>query len=460
MTTIFGAILPPQPKQRLRGGGDEMSTERRAFCLLVSSVALCGAAPHQPYRLAEMVYAANPRIQAQREVVQQARARLDAARSGSLPSIEGDALVQRRRLGVVNGPGDQTFTLGQASLEARMPLFDGGRTGAAKATARAELDNAEAVLNDTVEQVMLDLVTALADTRSAAEVEGFVQQQNASLQSELAMTERRLSVRDATLTDISQAQARLATSEAGMLDAQTQRAASRSRLEELLGAPIADETMALPQIAAGPPTIEDAKQHAIRNSPVLRAARAAVAAGRGAVSAARAQLAPNVEAVVGVDYLTGGVANLFTGQLPNDRTATFGGVSAHVPIFQRGAEYAEIRRAKGLEAQRMFQLAQVEREVVRDVEVTWTRRQAAARIVAIAGKAVVANESAVSAITREATFGERTTIDVLDAQRDLLTARIDQTRAARAEIVAQATLLAEIGSLAQTLLGSAPPNRP
>lgn len=437
-----------------------MSTERKAFCLMICTVALCGAAPEPGYRLARMVYAASPRIQAQREAVKQARARLDAARSGSLPSVEGEALLQRRRLGVVNGPGDQTFNLGQASLEARLPLFDGGRTGAATATARAELGNAEAVLSDTVEQVMLDLVTALADTRSAAEVEAYVQQQNAALQSELALTERRLSIRDATLTDISQVQARLATSEAGLLDAQTQRAASRSRLEELVGAPIADATPPLPRIEAGPPTIEEAKQRAIGTSPLLRAARAAVAAGRGTVSAARAQLAPNVEAVVGVDYLAGGVANLFTGQLPNDRTAAFGGVSARVPLFQRGAEYAEIRRAKGLEAQRAYQLAQAEREVARDIEISWTRRQTAARIVGITGKAVIANESAVNAITREATFGERTTIDVLDAQRDLLTARIDQARATRAELVAQATLLAEIGALAGTLLGPTPTEIP
>lgn len=431
-----------------------MSLELRAAYLLMSTVMLCAAAPDTGDPLARIVYATNPRIEAQRAVVKQARARLDAARSGGLPQIEGNALIQRRRLGVVNGPGDQTFTLGQGSVEARLPLFDGGRTGAATATARAELDNAESVLDDTVEQVMLDLVTTLADIRSAAAVETFVQQQNAALQSELAMTERRLSVRDATLTDISQAQARLATSEAGLLDAQTQRAASRSRLEALVGAASVTESVDVPRIAAGPPTIEEAKQRAISDNPSLRAARAAVAAGRGTVSAARAELAPNVEAVAGFDYLTGGVANLFTGQLPNDRTATYGGVAARIPLFQRGAEYAEIRRAKGLEAQRRAQLSQVEREVVRDVEVSWTRRQAAARIVGIAGKAVIANESAVSAITREANFGERTTIDVLDAERDLLTARIDQARAARAELVAQATLLAEIGALAATLLGS------
>jgi outer membrane protein len=119
-----------------------------------------------------------------------------------------------------------------------------------------------------------------------------------------------------------------------------------------------------------------------------------------------------------------------------------------------------IFRAKGLEAQRAYQLAQAEREVARDIEISWTRRQTAARIVGITGKAVIANESAVNAITREATFGERTTIDVLDAQRDLLTARIDQARATRAELVAQATLLAEIGALAETLLGPMPTEFP
>lgn len=400
---------------------------------------------------ARNVVSTSPRIEAQRQVVKQLRARVRAARSGWLPSIEGSATVQRRRLDVVGATGDQTFTIGQGDVEARLPIADGGRIAAETATARAELANGEAVLDQVVNEVLLDLLTAAADVRTARAVQQAVAQQREAVATLLAATSRRLEVNDATATDVAQAEARLASAEAAALEAQDQRTASETRFAEVAGRS-GDAIPLLPDLPAGPPTLADATVRATQDSPIVRAARSAADAGDATVDAARAALAPLVEAVAGYQYLTGGVANLFTGRLPNDRSATYGGVAARIPLFQRGAEYAEIARAKALRGQREFQVAQVSREAIRNVQVAWSRRSAAGAIERAARDAMVANRSALAGVSREAGLGARTTQDVLDAQTDLLSAEIAEQRAARSAYVARATLLSTLGQLGNALV--------
>lgn len=403
-------------------------------------------------QIARDVVANNPRVQAQRQVVAQLRARVAAAKSGYLPSVEGSAVVERRRLNTIGAAGDQAFTLGQGAVEARLPVADGGRTAAAVKTARAELENGEAILDGVINETLLGLVTAIEDVRRSRAIRQLVRQQHDAIAEELKATRRRLDLHDATATDIAQAEARLAAADAALLDAEEQTAASLARYVTVSGGPIA-EVPPSPDLPVGPPTLDDAKTRAMKGNPTVRAAQSAVLAGRGTVDAARADLAPSVELVGGYQYLAGGVANLFTGRLPSDRSATYFGAEARIPIFQRGAEYAEIRRARALTGQREYQVHQAVREVTRDVEIAWERTRAARAIATASRAAVTANEAAVLGVTREAGLGARTTLDVLNAQGDLLDAQIILQRALASEVQARASLLSSLGLLADALIG-------
>lgn len=406
-------------------------------------------------QVAQIVVDSNPRIEAQRQVVAQLRAKVAAARSGALPSFEGSALLQRRRLSVAGGPGDQSFTIGQGDVEARLPLADGGRTSAAVDTARAELENGQAVLETVIEDTLLDLVTAAADLQSALVVQGYVRQQRQAIAQQVSIAKERLEVRDATYADVAQAEARLASSDAAALDAEEAVAASALRFEAIAGVQPTPGGPDLPDLPVGPPSLDDATSRALADAPAMRAARAAAEAGTGLVRSAKAAFAPSVEAVAGYQYLTGGVANLFTGRLPNDRSATYGGVSARVPLFQRGSEYAELRRARAVSGQRAAQVAETAREVTRDLALSWERRRAAAAIVDAGRQAVIANETALKGVTREAQLGARTTLDVLDAQAELLTAKVTEQRALRGQFVARATVLNVLGLMRPALIGEA-----
>lgn len=422
------------------------------LAVTMSGHAAAQADPATISELAKTVIDSNPEIEAQRSAVRVVEERLKAARGSYLPTLEANGLVQRRKLDVKKGgPGDTTFTAGQASVDARWRMFDGFRTDNAVDVAEAELDSGRAVLDSTINEVLFELVARSANLQRDRKVQVYAQQQFEAISEQLKATSRRLEFGDATRTDENQAQARLATSSAGVLAAQEELSVSTAEFEEIARRP-ADTVPALPRLAMMPGSLEEARQIALAENPRIRAAKATAEAARQGIDFAKGALAPTVDAVAGYEYLTGGVANLFTGQLPQDRSALYGGLEVRVPIFQGGKEYAEIRRAKALKDQRLAQVEQTSRRVDQEITAGWSRWKSAMATIDAAERAVQANERAADGVRKEAIGGNRTLLDVLDAQNELLAARVALERAVRNEFVARATVLALLGRLTSSLL--------
>jgi len=397
--------------------------------------------------LAARVVETNPQIETQREVVRGLEARLSEARAGFFPTVEANGLVQRRRLDVHGGTlGDATFTAGQGSIEARLHVYDGLRTVNSVQGAKQDLEAGKANLEGTISDVLLNLLQTSADVRRDRQIRQYAQMQNAAIAQQLAGTSRRLTFGEATRTDENQARARLATSRAGILSAEEDLQVSTSAFEAVSGQP-ADDVPALPRLAPLPPSLEEAVAVAQQNSQRIAAAKSTADSAKEGIDFAKGALAPQVDVVAGYEILTGGVANLYTGALPQDRSATYAGVTARVPIFEGGHEYAEIRRTKALYGQRMAQLGATQRQVVDDVTSAWARWKAAMATIDAAREAVLANEQAAEGVAKEALGGSRTTLDVLDAQNELLNARVSLERAIRNEFVARASVLAVTGML-------------
>ena len=401
--------------------------------------------------LAAIVLDSNPQIEAQRAAVRALEARISAARGGYLPTVEANALSQKRHLNLIGNAGDSTFVAAEVSVEARLRLFDGFRTSNAVDISSAEMASGKAILDGTISDVLLDLLRSASDVHRDRLVRGFAQQQYDAIAEQLRGTSRRLSFGEATKTDESQATARLATSATGILSATESLEQSAAEFEAVSGRP-ADVVPPLPGLGMMPVSLEDATTIAQAESPRLLAAKATAAAAQKGISFARGALAPTVDVVGGYDYITGGIANLFTGRLPEDRSALYAGVEVRVPIFQGGRDYAEVRRAKALSDQRMSQVDQAARQVNQEVAVAWSRWKSAKAIIDAAQTAVTANERAADGVRKESIGGARTLLDVLDAQNELLAARVALERALRNEFVARATVLATIGRLTPQLL--------
>ena len=202
----------------------------------------------------------------------------------------------------------------------------------------------------------------------------------------------------------------------------------------------------LPPLAAVPTSLAAAQKIAQDAAPRLRAARLNAQAGKSGVKFATGALLPQLDAVSGYDYLTGGATNTFTGKYPDDRSSLYYGLELRVPIFLP-RDHAEVRRARAVRDQRLSQTDMAMRTVAEEVASAWTRWQSAKSTIIAAEMAVAATEEATEGIKKEAVGGNRTLTDVLNAQNELLTARVTLERAHRNEFVARASLLAATGQL-------------
>ncbi len=423
-----------------------------SFRSIVSGVVLLVASPSHAQTeslrtLALEVLRTNPDIAAQDSATRALQARVRGARGGYFPSIIGSGLVERRRINVMNGgPGDAQFTAKQADIEARLTLFDGLQTRNTIRVRQAELGAGRAAQAATTAETLLALLTAVADLRRDQQVLSYAQRQYDSIGNELRGTRRRLQFGEATRTDTDQATARLAASAAGLLAAKGQVEESATALAAVLGRRVASLPPVAP-LSGVPLSSDEAQAAALRANPLVEAARQSAEGARQAVRVAKGALLPVIEGVGGYEYLAGGVANIFTGALPNDRSAVFGGVQARIPLFQGGREYAEISRTRAVASQRRFQLDSAEREAVRAADTAWQRLAVAAGTIGEARAAVAANESAVAGVKREALEGSRTLLDVLDAENELLASQVALERAIRNDYVARAEVLQAMGRL-------------
>lgn len=396
--------------------------------------------------LAKTVIETNPDIEAQRQQVRITKARLATAEAGYFPTVEANGTVQRREIDVKNGGrGDSKYTSANGAIEARLRFYDGNRTYNSVQIATAEMAAAEAGLDATISDTLLDLLTSAADVHLQRKVLEYSQQQSDAIGEQLRATSRKLEFGEATRTDEELAKARLATAQAGVLAATEELNVNGYEFRTVSGQS-ATTLPALPALAPVPDSLASAQKIALENAPRLRAARLNAEAGKAGVQFAAGALFPQVDAVGGYEYLAGGVANLFTGKLPDDRSSLYGGVEVRVPIFVP-RDHAEIGRARAVRDQRLSQTDIATRAAAEEVASYWTRWQSAKSTIVTATAAVAAIEQAAEGLKKEALGGNRTLTDVLDAQNELLTARVTLERANRNEFVARAGLLAAIGRL-------------
>ena len=124
-----------------------------------------------------------------------------------------------------------------------------------------------------------------------------------------------------------------------------------------------------------------------------------------------------------------------------------------MPIYEGGVVYSAVRQAKELLGQAQLQ-ADLQREQVRALVVSnWGAWVNSSAIIQAAQAQVRAAEIALNGVREEAKVGQRTTLDVLNAQQLLLNARVQLVTAQRDRVVGSYALLAAVGRLSATTLG-------
>jgi outer membrane protein len=129
-----------------------------------------------------------------------------------------------------------------------------------------------------------------------------------------------------------------------------------------------------------------------------------------------------------------------------------------VPLYQGGAEYAAIRQAKETQGQKQMDLSVARDQARVSVVQAWAQLEASKSSIESTRNQVKSAEAALNGVREEARLGQRTTLDVLNAQQELVNARIAVVGSQRDRLVNSYALLAAIGRLAPQVLGLSVPN--
>lgn len=355
-----------------------------------------------------------------------------------------------RSLGKAESSGTQVNTHTSnffAGLSLSQLLYDGGASVLTKQAAQ------ESVL--ATRQALLSVEQQILFRAAAAYLNVVLQTENVRLREnnvrllgeELRAAQDRFDVGEVTRTDVALAEAQLAAARSGLASARGTLASAQAEYLNATGHK--PGTLAgQPRLPRAAGTLEAAKAIAVRNHPSILSAQHQVKATELTAEATSKSMGPS--ASVSLDV--GATRSMTDSNYSNSATAY---LTMSQPIYRGGGLSALYRRALASRDAAKSNLLTVQGDVVQDVADAYVRLEVAKANLISTAEQVRAARVAFEGIREEAKLGARTTLDVLQAEQDLLDAQTNQISARSEEGVASYQLLVAQGLLTAERLGLA-----
>lgn len=329
---------------------------------------------------------------------------------------------------------------GTATLS--VPIYSGGAVRNGINAAKTRVESGQANLRGTEASLFSQVVGAYMDVIRDQSIVSLNRANVNVLEVNLQATNDRFEVGDLTRTDIAQSESRLAVARSDLQTAEANLVTSRENYIALVGnAP--DDLQPPPQLPGLPENPDAAVGVALKDNPDILAAHKEREATHFDTRAAKAGAQPT---------LTGNVQGSYTNFLgtlggTNDQTnkQVVAGVTASIPIFQGGRPAAQVRQRQALESQAIEREIEVERGVISQTRASYASWQASLQTIQSSSKAVDAASLSLEGVRAENTVGSRTILDILNAEQESLSAKVDLVTAQRNAYVAGFSLLAAMG---------------
>ncbi len=424
------------------------------YCLILaaSAAAIGFAQPASAQTLTETLEAAyrtNPVLAAERARVRQVSEGVVQARSARLPNVGASAGISETETWGGTGPGASGGGDVNYSVSASQTLYAGGGIDASVDQALARIEAARYGLINTEQQVLIDAVAVHLDVLRDTAILSIRRNNVEVLAEQLRAARDRFEVGEITRTDVAQAEARLSGAQAQLSAAQATLAASRAGYERVTGTVPMDvqQPEALPEV---PESFVIAADVALENNPLLRSALFNEQAAQAGIRIARSATRPDVGLTASASESR---ESDFSGRARGSVTV---GARVSVPIFTGGLNDSRIRQAAAAADESRMNVLNVRRLVAESVSNAWNNYLAAEAVIRSSREAVRANEIAFDGVQQEAFVGLRTTLDVLNAEQELLNSRLELVRAERDYQVASYALLQTMGRLTAEQVGLEP----
>jgi outer membrane protein len=415
----------------------------RDFAIAVLGVTLASTHSRAESLIEALVdaYNSNPQILAERANLRATDEAVPQALSGWRPTVTfsgsiGAEHVESKPPSVfVGGPIPRV-----ADLNITQPIYSGGHTVALTAQAEKTVE-AERARNIAIEgTVFLSVIQAYLDViRDQATLELSVNNEQV-LRKQLEATSDQFRVGAVTRTDVALAGARLASATASRLQAEGNLQVSRANYERAVGHPPERLTAANLRPVL-PATREDAVNIAALNNPNVVAAIFTEDAARDAIDATRAQLLPTLSLI--------GDVNRSVSTVVDNQTTSAASLTARVaaPLYEAGNVYSQTRQAVEVLGQRRSQTDDTRRAAVQGATQAWEQTASGRAQIISLQSTIRAAEIALEGTQQEQTVGARTILDVLNAEQELFTNRVQLVTAQHDLALVEFNLALQIGQL-------------
>ena len=433
-------------------------------CLAAAaSAVMAGAcpAPSLAETLNEALAAAyryNPQLDAERARLRATDEDVPIARSGYLPQINANSDINWQNTNVrpdcSDGPCSELTRFARSSqfeqgtrypkgysVDLTQNVFKGfqvfNAVNVAEANVRAEREN----LRNVEQKVLLDATTFFMDVVQDQAIVRLNESNVNVLSRELKATEDRFAVGEVTRTDMAQAQARRALSVAQLDRARADLKTSRGNFERVVGHAPSDLIEPSGYERLLPRTLDEAIAIGTKENPAVVAALYNEQAARYTVDQVRGQLLPEVQ-------LEASYENRFDKSRITDESEV-GTVTGRlkVPLYEGGAIYAQVRQAKQTHVSFLQEIEQARSKTESDIVEAWSQLMGFRAQLQSDQAQVEANRTALTGVREEERVGQRTLLDVLNAEQELVFSQVQLARDRRNIVVFSHTLLAAIGRL-------------
>ncbi|WP_051241961.1 TolC family outer membrane protein [Stappia stellulata] len=420
----------------------------RAICVALAVCLFGPAAQAETLRDAmREAYRQSPALKAERARQRATNQGVWQARSAFLPRVSGSYGVERRDYRDHLNATDNDRFEHNLEITAEQTLFQGfagvNRLNQAHEESAAGQERLLGAEQDLLFGTGRTFLAVLRDRNNVAHRKSYL----ALVGEERRSAKRRVELGDASRTDVDQASARYNEAQADLEQALGQLAASDAAYQRLVGRE--PGKLAWPALPADllPASLGAAIDIAMRGNPTVRSKVSEARASRFAARARVGDMLPRVTA--SASYLNEYRDSLATRSVEDFQV----GVRVNVPIFTGGSNIASVRQAKETAAQREYEVDDTRLQVRESVIAAQKQMETSRRRAEAARQAISANERAVRGLKMEYRGGERTLLDVLNGQRELVDSRTVYENARFDRAVAELFLLATLGRLSPERFG-------
>ena len=437
--------------------GVKVATAASAVVLLLAQIGPTPALADTIEAALVRAYQNNPQLNAQRAQVRSTDENVPQALSGYRPKVSVTASAGYQYTDTLATSGGapnaivRTETHGanpprSVGMTVTQTLFNGQQTANRTRAAESQVSGAREALRVLEESVLLSAATIYMDyLRDAAIVE--VQKSNVRvLEQTLKQTQDRFNVGEVTRTDVAQSEAQLAAGKTQELTAEANLVTTKSNFRRIIGNEPSNEAPGSPVDRFLPATLPSAVELSLVENPNVTAAMFGIDVNYLQVKINEGALLPTVS-------LQGSVQQAYEQTMISPRAFGASAIAqVSVPVYQGGAEYSLIRQSKENLAQQRLVLETTRDQTRANTVTAWGQLVAGKAQVSSSQSQVTASEVALNGVREEAKAGQRTTLDVLNAQQALVNARVALVTAQHDRVVASYAVLSAVGRLSPQVL--------